>query len=111
MLGSMACPPMTIANGNTTSNVLDYTVLGDAESILIEAPAALDAGTYTLEVSQDGVTYVTLQDSSAADQKVPGAGKGIVYYLSDLGGAQHLRIKGPAAAADRVFKVSKHLYF
>lgn len=107
----MPCPSMTIANGATASNVLDYTVLGDAESVLIEAPAVLDAGTYTLSVSQDGVTYVTLQDSTATDQKVPGAGKGIVYYLSDLGGAQYLKISGPQAAADRVFKVSKHLYF
>lgn len=103
----MICTPLTIPNGSSVSNVIGVENLQDALSLLVESPANLDADTFTFEVSQDNVTFVTLSDGTA-DIVVPAASKGIVYKQNCFGAAQFLRIKSSGnVAADRVFKVTK----
>jgi len=100
---------VTIPQSSTTSSVVDSKNQSyDAEAILIESPAALDAGTYRIEVGDtlDGVnaTFRTLQDESGTDYVVPAAGKAIVYSLPCW---PCWRISGPSAGSARIFKVFK----
>lgn len=102
---------LTIPNGSNVSNVIDSKSASyDAESILIIAPATLDAGTYTIEVgnTQDnaaGTVFSTLQNEQATDYPVPAQGKAIVYSLPLW---PCFRIKSSVnVAADRAFKVFK----
>lgn len=100
---------LTISSGQDESNTLDCReTVYDAEALNVAAPAALDALTYSWEVSIDGgVSFQTLQDASATDIKVPAAGKAIVYN-GIFTGITHLRIAATGnAAEDRVFKLSK----
>ena len=96
---------VVISSGQTTtrtiSGIYEYS---DATAIIIQSPATLDAGTYTIEVSNDGTTYATLTDASG-DVGVPAAGKARQYI--EMLGSHSFRIKGPSAAADRTFFVSK----
>lgn len=98
---------LTIKAGTTESNKVPRSIGFDAEGILICAPAALDAGTYSLLIypSNDGSgTAVTGQDETGTDVVIPAATKGIVYSLPCW---PSWSIKGPSAGADRIFKVYK----
>ena len=95
-----------IANGANASRAVysDYEY-SDATAITIQAPAALDALTFTLEVSQDGSSWTTASDGSN-DLPVPAAGKAVQY--TELLSVKYWRIKASGnVAADRTFKVSK----
>lgn len=52
---------LTIALNGQNSDALTKSHLRHAKSLSIQAPAALDVGTYTVEVSYDGTTFATLQ--------------------------------------------------
>jgi hypothetical protein len=105
-----------IPNGATKSNVFNSPLsFDDAESILLVAPAALDAGTYTIEVNANpkalttDAGWGTLQiGDPAADAAPPAITKARVYY--ELACVGSWRLAGPAAAADRTFKVGKSIY-
>lgn len=97
---------VTIASGGTTSRSVfsDYEY-SDARFLSIQSPGTLDAATFTIEVSQDGITWATLA-TQAANVVVPAAGKAIQY--TEMLSSKYFRIKASAAVgADRVFKVSK----
>jgi hypothetical protein len=96
---------VVIPSGGTTTRTIDGVYeFSDATSIFIQSPATLDAGTYTIQVSHNGVDFATLNDG-AADIAPPAAGKGRQYI--EMLGAKHFRISGPTAAADRTFIVTK----
>lgn len=97
---------VVVLSGATTSrSVRALYEYGDATAIHIQAPAALDATTWTIEVSQDDSTFVTLNDGTA-DIGPPAAGKGRQYV--EMIAAPYFRIKtSVAAAADRTFLVYK----
>lgn len=96
---------VVISSGGTTTRWIEGVhEYSDATAICIQSPAALDAGTYSIEVSRDGVTAATLEDAGG-DITVPAAGKARQY--TEIHGFKWFRIKGPTAAANRTFLVSK----
>lgn len=102
-------PSLVIPNGAANSQSFDWgTAAFDTEALTVIAPAALDALTYTWEVSTDGgTTFRTLQDLTATDMKVPAAGKAMIYN-GVFSGITHLRIHASGnAAADRTFTMMK----
>lgn len=96
---------VVISSGQTTtrsiSGIYEYS---DATAIIIQSPGTLDAGTYTIEVTNDDSTWATLEDAGG-NLGVPAAGKARQY--TEILGSRAFRIKGPSAAADRTFLVSK----
>lgn len=108
---------VVIASGDTKSRVIRATEeYADAASLNIQAPAALDAVAYTIEVSSKyraptdtyvDADFVTLNDGTS-DIAPPAAGKGRAY--TEIVGFQAFRIKqgGAGAGADRTFMVSKN---
>lgn len=104
----VALQSATIPNGSAVSNIIDsaknYTGLN--QIILIQAPAALDALTFTIQVSNDGITFTTLTSDGTTALTLPGAGKAKPYYF-ELAAAKYWRIASSGnVAADRVFLVS-----
>lgn len=96
---------VVILSGSTTTRTIDGVhEYSDATAICIQSPATLDAGTYTIEVSWNGTTWATLEDAGG-DITVPAATKARQY--TEIHGFKHFRIKGPSAAADRTFHVTK----
>ena len=96
---------VVILSGATTSRSIEgVDSYSDATSICIQSPATLDAGTYSIEVSRDASTWATLEDAGG-DITVPAATKARQY--TEIHGFKWFRIKGPTAAADRTFLVSK----
>lgn len=97
---------LTIPNGGTTSNVLDAALdyYGLMQSILVQAPAVLDAGAYTIEVSQDNAAFATLCGADGTTAlALPAATKAKIFQ-AELTSAKFIRFKQVgAAAADRVF--------
>lgn len=102
-------PDLTIANGQTTSDVLDCKkTCYDAEAIVIRGPLA-GAETFTFEVSLDGgLSYSKLQNiATGTDIAGPLTGKSIIYN-GIFTGITHLRIvANGAVGAARVFQLSK----
>jgi hypothetical protein len=101
-----ALADVTVASGGTTSRAVyaDYEY-SDARFLTIQAPATLDAATWTIEVSFDGTTWATL-NTGAADIAPPAAGKARQY--TEMLSSRYFRIKASSGtAADRTFKVSK----
>ena len=112
--GGISLTPATIAAGATVSRWVDCMLeYGDADVINIHAPSALDAGTYTIEVTPDDprgtvTTVNTLQIGDPVnDAAPPAASKSRSYF--ELPAYRAFRIKGPSAAADRVFKLDKQI--
>jgi hypothetical protein len=101
-----ALADVVVASGAAVSrSVRSADEYSDATAVCIISPAALTAATYTIEVSFDGTTFVTLNDG-AADIGPPAAGKGRQYV--ELIGFNFWRIKQSSnAAADITFKVTK----
>lgn len=100
-----AIESVVISSGGTTTRWIEgVKEYSDATAICIQSPSALDAGTYTIEVSRDGSTAATLTDAGG-DLSVPAASKARQY--TEIHGFKYFRIKGPTAAADRTFIVSK----
>lgn len=98
-------PPLTIPSGASVSNALDFASYSDAASIILYAPATLDALTFTIEGSRDGITFMTLYDG-AADIAPPPAGKCRQYI--EMIGLNFFRIKASGnVAADRTWSVTK----
>lgn len=96
---------VVISSGGTTTRSINGSYeYSDATAIIIQSPATLDAGTYTIEVSNDGSTWATLEDAGG-NLGVPAATKARQY--TEILGSRFFRIKGPTAAADRTFIVSK----
>lgn len=93
-----------LSGATNTRSIHGHDAYSDATAICIQSPATLDAGTYSIEVSRDNSTWATLADASG-DVTVPAAGKARQY--TEIHGFKFFRIKGPTAAANRVFLVSK----
>lgn len=101
-----AMGPAIIPSGNNVSNsISEHT---DCAAVAILAPAALDAHTYIIQVSNDSVdttdansTWVTYQEGATlVNVTLPAAGLGAVYQL--LACFRKFRIKdssGNAASA------------
>jgi len=101
----VTCFDLTILSAGTSTRWVDSTLeTADAVRIGLTAPAALDAGTYTLEVSFDGSTAAGTINDGTNDVALPAAGKHCQY---DPFVAPYWRILGPTAAANRVFKLTK----
>lgn len=96
---------MAIANGQTASN--STSECEDAALITIQSPAALDAGTYVIQVSDDNATWANYQEGlpTLADAPFPAASKATIYQY--LGAFKYFRISGPTAGAIRTFIVRK----
>jgi len=88
-----------ILSGQTASSVVRNGASSD--SICIIGPPAVDAGTYILSVSADGITYATLHDGTA-DIAPPGAAKARIYLGFKF---PYIKITGPSAVADRLFTI------
>jgi len=88
-----------IVTGQTASTVVRNGATCDG--ICIIGPPAVDAGTYVLSVSHDGITFATLHDGTA-DVAPPGAAKARIYLGFKF---IFIKITGPSAAADRNFIV------
>ena len=103
------CSDVVVPLGLDISNVIDVEAEhADAEIINIQAPAVL-VETSLFEVSQDGVTFVTAQNSTAfgapQDLAGPAAGKArdIPSFVTKF---WRLKLSAPAAA-ERTFKLTK----
>jgi hypothetical protein len=104
-------PSLTILNGQSNSNILRAKEIDDASIIILYAPAALDAFTFTIEVSDDpdaiSPVWNTLQlGDTPADATAPPATKARAYY--EIVGAGGFRVHSSSAvAADRIWRVTK----
>lgn len=99
------CTDLSIAIAGTATRWVDSaTETQDARFIGLVAPAALDVGTYSIEVSFDGSTSAGTLNNLTADVAVPAVGKAVTYNPIPF---PYWRIAGPAAAAERVFKLTK----
>ena len=99
------CMDLTIAASGTSTRWVDSTIeTSDAVQIGLTAPAALDAGTYSIQISFNGVTSAGTINDGSADVVVPGASKHCQYVPFV---APFWRIAGPSAVAARVFKLTK----
>ncbi|SRR6266576_6267207 len=112
-LATVRVADLKIPNAGTISNVfLSRECYDDAEELELHAPAALDALTFTIEVSDApeaaAPVWRTLQDGSPpADVSPPLAGKSRS-YTTGLLSAVGLRLKASApVAADRIWAVTK----
>lgn len=97
---------VTVANGASTTRWIDANIeYADATQIHIQSPAAMDAGTWTIETSQDASTAATLSNGTA-DIGPPGAGKSRSY--TEMLGSKYFRIKTSVAVGSlHTFRVSK----
>ncbi len=97
---------LTIANGGTTSNVLNaWNSYGSSAGMIIYSPATRPE-TVNFEVSSDGITWHDLQDGDPlADVTVPAAGKALYYDRLVIAGQIRL-VATSAVGGERVFKVS-----
>jgi hypothetical protein len=102
-------PNVVIAAGQQVSNVVNIMDIYDAQAIVLQAPAALDAGTYTLETSGDGQAWGTLlYPQSGGNMPVPAANQSRVY--SDLPQAGSFRIRcSVVSASERIFLAGKSI--
>ena len=101
-----ACPDIKIPNGAADSNIVRSTqVYDDSFAITLFAPAALDAGTYTIQVAADpdNPVFVTLNDGTA-DINAPAAGKAQV-YVSPVWRCFKIH-SSVNVTADRIFKMN-----
>jgi hypothetical protein len=99
------CFDLTIVAAGTATRWVDSTLeTADAVRIGLTAPGTLDVGTYTLQISFDGTTSAGTINDGTNDVALPAAGKHCQY---DPFVAPFWRISGPAAAADRTFKLTK----
>ena len=93
------------SGSNVTRSISGAYEYSDAVALVIQAPATLDALTFTIEVSNDGTNFATLFDG-VANIPVPKAGQAIQY--TEMLGSRFWRIKASGnVAADREFLVSK----
>lgn len=93
------------SGSSVTRSISGAYEYSDAVAIVIQSPAALDALSFTIEVSNDGTNFVTLTDGFS-NLPVPGAGKATQY--TEMLGSRAFRIKASGnVAADRTFLVSK----
>lgn len=97
---------VTVANTGTSTRWIDANIeYADATQIHIQSPAVMDAGTWTIETSQDGVTGATLNNGTA-DIGPPAAGKSRSY--TEMLGSKYFRIKTSVAVTSlHTFLVSK----
>ena len=96
---------VVVLSGQTTTRAINGNYeYSDATAINIQSPATLDAGTYVIQVRNDGVNWANLNDGTN-DIAPPAAGKSRQYI--EMLGAKEWRISGPSAAADRTFIVNK----
>ena len=93
------------AAGTATRAIQGIYEYSDATAIFIQAPAALDVGTYVIQISPNGVDTWTNLSDGANDIAAPAAGKSRQYI--EMIAAPWWRISGPTAAAERTFIVSK----
>lgn len=112
VLASVKVADLTILNTASVSNVLKAReAYEDAEELMLYAPAALGAATYTIEVTDDPdaaapVFRTYQQGDTPTDVAPPVAGKARTYV--GLASAMGIRLKSSIAeVADRVWKVSK----
>lgn len=93
------------AGQNATRWIYGAYEYNDATCIVIQSPSSLDAQTYTIETSFDGITGGTLNDGTN-DIGPPATGKTRQY--TEMLGARYWRIKSSGnAASNRIFLVSK----
>lgn len=100
--------PLTIPTGVAVSNSLEVAeTIGDAFAVGIQSPAALDALTFSLQVSYDRVVWADLHiGDPPALATLAGASIAKVFY--DLAAFAWVRAKSSGnVAADRIFQVSK----
>ena len=96
---------VVILNTQTATRAINGNYeYSDATAINIQAPATLDAGTYVIQVRNDGVNWANLSDATG-DILAPAAGKSRQYI--EMLGAKEWRISGPTSTADRTFIVNK----
>lgn len=93
---------LVIASSGTDSNVLGVAELNDAEKLIIYPPAAL-TGTVTVEVSQDNLTFTTLE-KDGSDIAIT-AGKAI--ELENPAFRYMKVVSDMAEAAERTFQITK----
>lgn len=100
---------LTIPITGTDSNVIDMVAdFADCvRTILIQAPAVLDAGAYSIMVSSDNVVFATLCGSDGTTAlAVPAATKAKAYQFEIQGAMFWKIVQVGAAGANRVFLVS-----
>ncbi|HEC66960.1 MAG TPA: hypothetical protein ENI23_16920 [bacterium] len=109
-------PDLAIPNSAAPSNALVRADIEDAIGILLIAPAALDALTYTIQIRRNGAaTWVALQEGdigvALADVLAPAAGKAQFYDFTRLGiSAGHsFRINASSTVGDalHIWEASK----
>jgi hypothetical protein len=106
-------PNLTIPSGQNVSNILRSNVaFEDAVFIVIYSPVAMDALTFTLQVTDNAdnpvVIFNTFQlGDTPTDANLPAAGKARAYL--ELQGCDAIRIMSSApVASDHVWRVTKH---
>lgn len=109
-------PDLAFPNTTDVTNVIISADIDDAIALLLTAPAALDALTYTIEIRRWGAaTWTTLQEgdigTALADVLPPAAAKSQCYEMSRLGiSAGHsfrLKASGNVGDALHIFEATK----
>lgn len=108
-ISQTSMPSVTILLGAQKSSSMNFQRdFFDAEVISIQAPAAVDAAEYTLEASDDDITYGPLQDINRAAIKAPNTASATIVYNGIAIACNYLRIASASnVAADRVFLIKK----
>lgn len=110
---SSECADLVIAIGTAISNWLPINVIRDANALVIFAPSALDAHSFTLQVTYDKAPDVTTPthildwNDGVGNIPAPGVNQAIIYPLPN--GFNGIAIKDNTGnvAASRTFKVRK----
>lgn len=100
---------LTIPINTSVSNSLNWQRdFFDAEALGIQAPSALDALNFSIQVSQDDVNFGDLQDLTGVPVKAPSAALVGMMYNGVIAAFPYMRIKASGnVAAERIFKTHK----
>jgi hypothetical protein len=106
---AIRCGSITIANGQTNSNVIRADeVYQDAELLTLYAPAALDSTMFTIQITDDPdadtVVWNTLFDG-VLNVTAPGAGLASTYPANNW--VAFRIVAGSAVAAERIWRMTK----
>ena len=110
MLSTVQCPDIVMASVQNSPSYDVLKVLGDAEQMLIIAPASMEAG--TIEVSWDNSTWTTFQipvGVTMTDVAYPAASKAGQYPVP-IAPWMRLHATAGATGATRTLKVFKKVW-
>jgi hypothetical protein len=107
------CPDITIASGDTDSNVVKGDeVYNDAYAIILYGPSVLDPYAFTIYVSPNpeaDTPYWAILNDNVSDINAPPANRAIVY--ESFSAKAFKIVSSTAVSGDMTWKMSKRILF